>query len=150
SSRVGRLDSSIRPGRCSLRARSVHRTATAIHALRSADWCALARRRVRFRVSRSRRHEHQIGAPPSRWDESLDYPRLMPSLMAFFKRKEKVPAEVERLDWKLLERGAVALYHKGSVLSQDLAWFRQQKYVVHELDAAQWKEPANFHDAVRG
>ena len=36
----------------------------------------------------------------------------MPSLMAFFKRKEKAPTEVERLDWKLLERGAVALYHK--------------------------------------
>jgi RNAse (barnase) inhibitor barstar len=74
----------------------------------------------------------------------------MPSLMAFFKRKEKAPAEVERLDWKLLERGAVALYYKGSVLSQDLAWLRQQKYVVHELDAAQWKEPAQFHEAVRG
>lgn len=70
--------------------------------------------------------------------------------MAFFKRKEKAPAEVERLDWRLLERGAVALYYKGSVLSQDLAWLRHQRYVVHELDAAQWQEPAHFHDAVRG
>lgn len=69
--------------------------------------------------------------------------------MAFFKRKEKVPAEVERLDWKLLERGAVALYYKGSVLSQDLAWLRSQRYVIHELDAVAWKEPGNFHDAVR-
>jgi len=70
--------------------------------------------------------------------------------MAFFKRKEKAPAEVERLDWKLLERGAVALYYRGSVLSQDLAWLRQQRYAVHELDAAQWKEPGHFHEAVRG
>jgi len=68
--------------------------------------------------------------------------------MAFFKRKEKVPTEVERLDWKLLERGAVALYHKGAVLSQDLAWLRQQRYVIHELDAATWNEPGHFHDAV--
>ena len=88
--------------------------------------------------------EHQVGAPSSRWDESLNYPRLMPRLMAFFKRKEKAPAEVERLDWRLLERGAVALYHKGSVLSQDLAWLRQQRYVVHELDAAQWRNPRIF------
>jgi RNAse (barnase) inhibitor barstar len=73
----------------------------------------------------------------------------MTSLMAFFKRKEKVPTEVERLDWRLLERGAVALYHKGSVLSQDLGWLRQQRYVIHELDAVQWTEPAHFHDAVR-
>ena len=68
----------------------------------------------------------------------------------FFRRKQKAPAEVERLDWKLLERGAVALYHKSSVLSQDLAWFRQQNYVVHELDALKWTSPAEFHaDAQR-
>jgi hypothetical protein len=73
----------------------------------------------------------------------------MPSLMAFFKRKEKVPTEVERLDWKLLERGAVALYYKGAVLSQDLGWLRQHRYVIHELDAASWKEPGHFHHAVR-
>jgi RNAse (barnase) inhibitor barstar len=69
--------------------------------------------------------------------------------MAFFKRKEKAPAEVQRLDWKLLERGAVALYHKSSVLSQDLAWFRHHRYVVHELDAASWPSPAEFHADVQ-
>src|SRR5947209_20083393 len=37
--------------------------------------------------------------------------------MAWFKRKEKAPEVVQRLDWKLLERGAIALYHKSSVLS---------------------------------
>jgi len=67
------------------------------------------------------------------------------SLMAFFKRKEKAPAEVERLDWRLLERGAVALYYKGSVLSQDLAWFRHHGYVIHELNATSWTSPADFH-----
>ncbi len=74
----------------------------------------------------------------------------MPSLMAFFKRKEKAPAEVQRLDWKLLERGAVALYHKSNVLSADLAWFRQQNYAIHELNAVTWATPADFHaDAQR-
>src|SRR3954469_25663778 len=74
---------------------------------------------------------------------------MFSNLMAFFKRKEKAPAEVERLDWRLLERGAVALYHKGGVLSQDLAWFRQQNYVVHELNASAWTSPAEFHAEVQ-
>lgn len=69
----------------------------------------------------------------------------MPSIMAFFKRKEKAPTEVQRLDWKLLERGAVALYHKSSVLSADLAWFRQQSYAIHEMNAATWQSPGDFH-----
>jgi RNAse (barnase) inhibitor barstar len=76
----------------------------------------------------------------------------MPALttfMAFFKRKEKAPAEAERLDWRLLERGAVALYYKSSVLSQDLAWFRHHGYVIHELNAASWTSPADFHADVQ-
>lgn len=48
----------------------------------------------------------------------------MPSLMAFFRRREQAPSDSQRLDWQLLERGAIALYHKGSVLSQDVAWLR--------------------------
>lgn len=75
----------------------------------------------------------------------------MPSLMAFFKRKEKAPDETQRLDWKLLERGAIALYHKSSVLSADIGWFRQQKYVIHELNGAEWTTPDAFHgDVQRG
>jgi hypothetical protein len=74
----------------------------------------------------------------------------MPSFMAFFKRKEKAPDVVQRLDWKLLERGAIALYYRSSVLSTDLGWFRQQNYVIHELSAAAWSTPAEFHaDAKR-
>jgi hypothetical protein len=69
----------------------------------------------------------------------------------FFKRKEKrTPDEAERLDWRLLERGAIALYHRSSVLSQDAAWLRHQRYQVYEMDAAKWSTPADFHtDAQR-
>lgn len=74
----------------------------------------------------------------------------MPSLMAFFKRKEKAPDVVQRLDWTLLERGAIALYYKGSVLSADIGWFRNQNYVIHELNASEWNTPDAFHaDAKR-
>jgi Barstar (barnase inhibitor) len=65
--------------------------------------------------------------------------------MVWFKRKAKAPEEVQRLDWKLMERGAIALYHKSSVLSGDLGWFRQQQYMVHELNASAWQTPADFH-----
>jgi hypothetical protein len=66
--------------------------------------------------------------------------------MAFFKRKEKAPVQPERLDWKLMERGSVALYHKPSVLSADVGWFKQERYVVRELEAAGWATPKAFHD----
>lgn len=65
--------------------------------------------------------------------------------MVFFKRKTKAPEEVQRLDWRLMERGAIALYHRSSVLSGDLGWFRQQQYVIHELNALTWQTPADFH-----
>lgn len=75
----------------------------------------------------------------------------MPSFMAFFKRKEKAPDEVQRLDWQLLERGAIALYHKPSVLSADIGWFRQQRYTIHELNGTEWSTPDAFHaDVQRG
>ena len=69
--------------------------------------------------------------------------------MVFFKRKEKAPVEVEGLDWKLLERGAVALYHKSSILSADLGWFRHQRYAIQELDAGGWASPDAFHADVQ-
>jgi RNAse (barnase) inhibitor barstar len=57
---------------------------------------------------------------------------------------------VERLDVRLLQSGAIALYHKHAVLAQDVAWFQQAGYRVHTLDAALWKAPADFHaDAKR-
>lgn len=69
--------------------------------------------------------------------------------MIFFKRPNKQPGERERLDWRLLERGAIALYHKGTVLTQDIAWFRQHGYTIHELDAVAWTAPAAFHADVK-
>jgi hypothetical protein len=70
--------------------------------------------------------------------------------MAWFKRKEKQPDATERLDWRLMERGAVALYHKGTILTQDVAWFRHHRYAVFDLDASRWTTPAEFHaDAQR-
>jgi len=65
--------------------------------------------------------------------------------MGFFKRKEKKPEEQARLDWQLMERGAIALYYKPSILAQDVAWLRQHAYRVLELDAGGWGSAADFH-----
>ena len=43
--------------------------------------------------------------------------------MAFFKND---PREWERLDWRLLQNGAVALYHRPAVLGEDVAWLQSQ------------------------
>ena len=56
---------------------------------------------------------------------------------------------LERLDVRLLQSGAVALYHKHAVLSLDVAWFQQAGYRVHTLDAAAWTSPADFHAEVK-
>ena len=66
--------------------------------------------------------------------------------------KERRPATqdddrlaLDRLDIRLLQNGAVALYHKHAVLALDLAWFVRAGYRVHTLDAASWKSSADFH-----
>jgi RNAse (barnase) inhibitor barstar len=67
--------------------------------------------------------------------------------MAVFKND---PREWERLDWQLLQNGAVTLYHRASILTEDIAWMQRAGYKVHTLDAAQWTTPAKFHeDAMR-
>jgi RNAse (barnase) inhibitor barstar len=90
--------------------------------------------------------------PSRRADEPAQFAKLFATRitpMVFFKRKEKAPAEPQRLDWRLLERGAVALYYKSSILAADLGWFRQAKYVVHEMNGTAWDTPATFHADVQ-
>jgi len=70
--------------------------------------------------------------------------------MGLFKRERppeprgERPAR-ERLDLQLLQSSAVTLYHKASVLAQDVACLQQFGYRVYTLDAATWKSVADFH-----
>ena len=60
------------------------------------------------------------------------------------------PQLQERMDTRLLQHGAVVLYHRVSVLHQDAALLRQEGYTFYELDAAAWDTPATFYrDAKR-
>jgi RNAse (barnase) inhibitor barstar len=74
--------------------------------------------------------------------------------MGLFRKERKVVAGVDRfapdrLDLQLLQSSAVTLYHKQSVLAQDLSWLQQAGYRAYTLDAATWKTPADFHAAAR-
>jgi RNAse (barnase) inhibitor barstar len=76
--------------------------------------------------------------------------------MAFFKRERSAVAggrpgwlALDRLDVRLLQSGAVALYHKHAVLAQDIVWLQQVGYRVYTLDAARWRSPADFHTEAR-
>jgi RNAse (barnase) inhibitor barstar len=73
--------------------------------------------------------------------------------MGLFKRERAAPRaeppSPDRLDLRLLQSSAVTLYHKSSVLSQDVACLQQFGYRVYTLDAAQWKVAADFHSDAR-
>jgi RNAse (barnase) inhibitor barstar len=77
-----------------------------------------------------------------------------PELMGLFRKEPSAPPRaapppIERLDVKLLESSAVTLYHKASVLTQDVACLQQFGYRLYTLDAGLWKSAADFHAAAR-
>ena len=63
--------------------------------------------------------------------------------MAVFKNDAR---EMERLDWRLLQNGAVTLYHRANVLTEDSIWFQRAGYTLHTLDGARWTTPQQFHE----
>ncbi|MGD9633318.1 MAG: barstar family protein [Pirellulales bacterium] len=56
--------------------------------------------------------------------------------------------DYQRLDWMLLQNGAVSLYHRVEILAEDVAWLAAHGYVVHDFDCAAWDSQDHFHDAV--
>jgi hypothetical protein len=69
----------------------------------------------------------------------------------FFKTKRATagapfqPGDRDRLDFRLLESGAVALYHKKSVLETHLAWLREEGWRVCGFDCSRWDGAAAMH-----
>lgn len=56
------------------------------------------------------------------------------------------PSEWERLDWRLFQNGAVAMYHKRDLLSEDVSWLRDHRYQVYEFNCEAWTSEATVHD----
>jgi RNAse (barnase) inhibitor barstar len=70
--------------------------------------------------------------------------------MGLFRKERAAPSRaerppLERLDVQLLQSSAVTLYHKHSLLAQDVSCLQQFGYRVYALDAALWKAATDFH-----
>jgi len=53
-----------------------------------------------------------------------------------------------RLDWRLLQNGAVTLYSRPEILAEDLAWLAANRYVIDRLDCRTWTTAAAVHGAL--
>lgn len=56
--------------------------------------------------------------------------------------------DLDRLDWRLLQNGAIVLYFRRAVLAEDSAWLRDRGYDVRTLDCAAWQSESDFHRQV--
>ncbi len=56
--------------------------------------------------------------------------------------------DINRLDWRLLQNGAINLYYRLSILEEDIAWLVDHGYLVHEFDCTTWTSQSDFHDAI--
>jgi RNAse (barnase) inhibitor barstar len=57
--------------------------------------------------------------------------------------------DFDRLDWRLLQNGAISLYYRVRTLREDVTWLANNGYVMHELDCSAWNSQSDFHDAVK-
>ncbi len=55
----------------------------------------------------------------------------------------------DRLDYQLLQNGAVTLYYSQDILQEDCQWLREHHYKVRGLDAGSWRTEDSFHDDVK-
>lgn len=65
--------------------------------------------------------------------------------MAAFKKEIN---ELSRVDWRLLQNGAINLYYRRAILDEDVGWVREHEYTVFTFDCTRWKSEAAFHDDV--
>jgi RNAse (barnase) inhibitor barstar len=58
------------------------------------------------------------------------------------------PGDHQRVDWRLLQNGAITLYYRPALLDEDIGWLQRHGYRVHQFDCSGWESDAAFHDAV--
>ncbi len=66
--------------------------------------------------------------------------------MAPFKRGKV--EEYQRLDWQILQKGAVCLYINSDILEESCKWFRQNAYLVYLFDASRWRSREDFFEEI--
>ncbi len=55
----------------------------------------------------------------------------------------------DRLDYQLLQNGAVSLYFNVEILEENCQWLKSHDYKVRGLDASNWLSEDVFHDDVK-
>lgn len=56
------------------------------------------------------------------------------------------PEDYQRLDYSLLQNGAVTLYWRPAYLDADVEWLTTHGYRVHRWDASAWSSVEQMHD----
>ena len=64
--------------------------------------------------------------------------------MAIFRHDE----ECQRLDWELLQNGAVSLYFRREVLAEDIEWLKEHDYRVDTFECSGWLSESEMHEAL--
>jgi len=65
--------------------------------------------------------------------------------MAIFRNE---PEEFQRLDWMLLQNGAVTLYFRTQVLVEDVEWLKRHDYRVDSFECSIWVGESEMHEAL--
>jgi Barstar (barnase inhibitor) len=55
------------------------------------------------------------------------------------------PSEWQRLDWRLFQNGAIALYFRPATLSEDIQWLRDHGYGIYEFRCDHWQSEELVH-----
>jgi RNAse (barnase) inhibitor barstar len=66
--------------------------------------------------------------------------------MAIFQNN---PDEWQRLDWLILQNGAISLYWKKEVLENDLQWLQKEKYSIIYFDCNTWVDQKEMHKQLK-
>lgn len=54
----------------------------------------------------------------------------------------------QRVDYRLLQNGAVTLYCRRAYLEEDMAWLVGHGYRIHRWDTSKWRSEAEVHSAI--
>jgi RNAse (barnase) inhibitor barstar len=55
--------------------------------------------------------------------------------------------DLQRLDWRLLLHGPIALYYHPDVLAEDSAWLANHGYLITHFDCRTWQTHEDMHSA---
>jgi hypothetical protein len=65
--------------------------------------------------------------------------------MAIFRNE---PADLRRLDWALLQNGAITIDLRTEFLTEDVEWLQSQTYRIDSFDCSLWSSEEGMHEAL--